>query len=1267
MANNHKVNVLARSQGDQEEHELRRHRPRNSGGFLLEPAPAQRSQHGSKRHTIPGAGGDVKGKGKSEDVDLQVEKRRSAHLRHGPKPSLGRSPLAMVVTNESLSNESNRSSTQDQDDIFSESSTTSEGPSSRLDVDPAVSTRLRVPGDQRHLEVDPPTVSGFDMDPAKIVSLALNLSESRRRTTSAGRLSPIDGVGSRRHVSAGQLSAGVGMTGGSLRQHLQQQKGTSRNISPRSITPGRVSPAPAHTGAWESPESRSRAVNATLISDSSMDDVPLDPSDATLLRAEKARISLELFYEYRRLLQYLPALPAPSTSRPPTAKATAMKCAASVQELERPYNPLQYVRNRKVRVRERKTFDAESEGWKDVDRVHDWVNTVAAERKGVTNVVGVDAPLPSFGNFEEDVNKDDASPVSSLRHPNGPRTIKQPRPRLDWVTTPWDLLADAYWLEQDANKKLIEDRDGNKIYSNSIWQKTHPPRYSREQPPAPNDRSDSITRSFKRSESPETVPLTRGSVRQDGFVKERGRRQHKLRDSIHSVHEHSGSRERKGPWHRNLIRSRSSSSSSGGGYAVRGRKHHKQSDSRDQLDSAVLEKQMMDMLEREAESDRWGTPGGAEGAMIEEDDGSHAKDANAQNTKLTTDRRKSSPRRGSGQSAADKPASDHAPDSTRASLEGERGRKPTTSFEDADNTAPNSPIADGFVPSIAINLSPPASRSVSPTKKPLPSRLAAFRPSHSKERQSIGQDDFAVEVESPRNGSERDLSRRRSGDYIRKGRAASPVDGLLSPKAAERFGNEVRRSDSKTMKGPREPRESESLLRGLLRGPGRIGDTVGSGVSRVGYLLWKRDNANNDLHAASTASSYASEQSDSDYESAAGDRSKNLNDPQSGTGTDDEDMARPSRNTMSNNSPKYHISNLPTFSSPFKRDEQSPRPSLETPDDHHITRQQLAQKERGRSSRFERLAPPKMDMRSISPSPSRPPPMSTAQTRERVSGPSSRGSRQSSLALSEAGVRRASQGSNPIPDLPGSYGRNEVFVPPVTGLAGLDVRSRSSQYQGLEGKRQWRISHREVSGVRGTVTKKDVARIRALLLSSGIKANEICRRAQEIRDPPLPLLQELKAIAKGPLPEVSRAQEHVLAARILVRSIDDGNAQLQSAAERLRTTTVDGLHDQIKAIDEKISSKLTPLVRACADEADAFGAELTTTHTLAVKQLNDSIDTMMRRRRRRLRWVRKGGYVLLEWTLLGIMWCVWLIVVILRLFRDALCGVVRCVKWLLWL
>jgi hypothetical protein len=137
--------------------------------------------------------------------------------------------------------------------------------------------------------------------------------------------------------------------GGSLRQHLQQQRRVSRNISPR---PG-----------------------ALVRSGSGMKDriaSPMQPnfepegsyryhfSQSTLSRAQKAKDYLELQAQYRRVLDFLPPLTPSQSRRPSTASPpgspvalypTSTTGSIDFSRLGRPYNPLQYIRNRKVRAR----------------------------------------------------------------------------------------------------------------------------------------------------------------------------------------------------------------------------------------------------------------------------------------------------------------------------------------------------------------------------------------------------------------------------------------------------------------------------------------------------------------------------------------------------------------------------------------------------------------------------------------------------------------------------------------------------------------------------------------------------------------------------------------------------------------------------------------------------------------------------------------------------------------------------------------------------
>ena len=359
--------------------------------------------------------------------------------------------------------------------------------------------------------------------------------------------------------------------------------------------------------------------------------------------------------------------------------------------------------------------------------------------------------------------------------------------------------------------------------------------------------------------------------------------------------------------------------------------------------------------------------------------------------------------------------------------------------------------------------------------------------------------------------------------------------------------------------------------------------------------------------------------------------------------------------------PKYHISDLPTFKSPSKLDEPNPSTDSSARKEDHITRQQAAQRERGRPARFDRLAPPRIDVRDASPSPhSRGISPATATTKKSNGKPV----RSTSSYFSAQGSHGLNEQANPFLGPPGSIGGRG---PPVTGLTNLGVSgsNRSAQRPSLKGQRQWSISDRKLStSPEKSATKREIAHVRALLLSSGIKAKEICRRANEVR---APSPQSLQPISDKPLALVPRAQEHVLASRVLVRKIERAHGAIEDAKERFAGRTVTVLHERIRLVDERIRNQFTPLVRACADDADAFGAELTTTQTLAVKQLNDSVTQIMRRRRRRLKWIRRAGYVLLEWTLLGIMWWAWLVVVVIRFIRGGLGGILSAVRWILWL
>jgi len=63
----------------------------------------------------------------------------------------------------------------------------------------------------------------------------------------------------------------------------------------------------------------------------------------------------------------------------------------------------------------------------------------------------------------------------------------------------------------------------------------------------------------------------------------------------------------------------------------------------------------------------------------------------------------------------------------------------------------------------------------------------------------------------------------------------------------------------------------------------------------------------------------------------------------------------------------------------------------------------------------------------------------------------------------------------------------------------------------------------------------------------------------------------------------------------------------------------------------------------------------------------DVIEKMLRRRRRRFRWVRRGMWLGVEWVLVGFMWYVWFVVMMLRAVLGIGTGTIKAVRWLLWL
>ena len=1234
----------------------RRHKPRNSGGFLLQGTPASTSNPARSRHIEPEISENARGKRKVVESDIHVPKRGPAHHRHRQRTSLGGSPLATEVVNVQSADHREGSRASASNRPSSEQSTKAHSTRSGLTSNGTSTESTSMMGDAT--QNSGRGTIGMDTDPAQIINLALNLSESRRRNVSSGGLfAPRDGIGARRLVSPVpptlSLPNNAG-AGGSLRQHLQQQRRASRNLSPRSSGSigGRGSDAPT---AQKERSVRQQPTSFLDFETGLNEDIVFKASNATLARAEKARVTFELCYEYRRLLQYLPVLPGPVKSRTTTGK-TMRSPAYHAQELGRVYNPLQYIRNRKLRIREREPLDAEGNGWNNIEHVRAWVDEVINQREDGISRVDKRFPLPSFEQSPSGPPQINDLQAQNNSHPLDPQAKRPGRPHMDWIVTPWDLLADANWLHQNDNVKRIVDREGQPLIPRG-----DPPHEDR--PSASMDFTRGSVRkpeSFLRhiNSSPERLRTSLESFRSDS--KDRGRRQAEVREPKSPVSDND-SFQRKSRWPKKLMRSRSSSSS-GGSHHARRRRHKRGRNhlgSRDDLDDAALEKQMMGILAKEAK-DKLEAVERVDHLAIEdvERKPSQTDQSNDGKPSQPAQHRPSTPQR----MKTDMPARDRYTSPARASLDEQRLQHYRMSSDDLDSTVPNSPTTPGCIPSIAINLSPPESPQAateSPLKRTLSGRIGSFRRNRS---QSVNRRAVSENTAVTDSGTSTDVSRQTTNDsqphnILLKERSMHLGNGFLSPAKADSTQSRHRPLENKSVRSIKDTGGVDSRFKGFFKG-GRIAEIVGNEVSRVGDMLWKKDSTSiSDMH--SEVSSLAPEESDIDE----GDVSGLENSPVANLSrvtTTTEGTSKLSRASTNSERPRYHISNLPSFRSPFNKEEQTPRPTKSTPEHDHITRQQIALRERGRSSRFDRLAPPKIDMRGISPSPSRSP----SPNRQHLRVSLDEDTREGSRSRSAKRVRSADKRLNAILAIPGSISSGSA----PSGLAATESRpGNMKERPGMEGKRHWSIADRGVSTAQEAITKRDIARVRALLLSSGVKANEVARRAEEIPEQPSPILLDLVDLFKGSIPEVSRSKEHVIAARILVSTIDTTTQRLRYSAEQFSRKTVENLHDQIKAIDERVTYKLTPLVRDSADDADNLSTELTTTHTLAVKQLNDSIDGILRRRRRRLRWIRRGGWAMLEWTVLGIMWMIWFCVVIVRLIRCVVGGFVRAVRWFFWL
>ncbi|CAL3970153.1 hypothetical protein PZA11_006432 [Diplocarpon coronariae] len=1072
------------------------------------------------------------------------------------------------------------------------------------------------------------TATGLDVDSAQIVNLALNLSESRRHAQRRIASTPLPPT----------LGPGESFTGGSLRHHLQQQRRISRNVSPK---PDRVERTMAASPRLVS----GQRINSTL--HTSVDShtearYQYHFSASTLARAEKTKKAIELMAQYRRLLQYVPPLephavgktmnansaspapgsPALSSSSNPSRNISNTSLSRT---LGRPYNPLQYIRNRKVRSRNSRAIDGEALGFADLEKVSSWVNAVAHHASSETTQAIGFLTVPQLSKAEDTVSPF-GSPHSSFGKARG-ALVKARRPRIDWEINPADMIADVFWLEQDDNKKLIEDRHGRKIFPQTVEPKTPASRMGEEldfkKIASPKEKAGDLGIDLTLdTKLPQFKSVKPESERFSDLSTSKARRKFReVRAAAGLHHGHSGSV--KEIRHVRSSRSRSDDwDSSESDYAPRKRGHSGSVEDIVNQGKDILEKQMMEIIAREAH----------ETLRVPSDDKGQRSSTTMSKPLLKNIGGR--PANGSAghsvstSSVKGRRDSIQAGSSGRPSLE-VPGLHCRGSFEEYNTSVPNSPAAgplNGDTIISSLDLSSRRSRPTSPSRRPLSRMRSKIRPFIERNHDSGHHFDDDT---TPANSIEYDLdtpdSRRRS---------LSPAKKILS-----RTADESQKS-SKNPGSVRKGKGEESGIRGLFK-------NARNPVSRVSDLIRKRE------PSAGFGSGLSTDESDlEEIRSPKGNHS-----PDSSVGAPLDDKASPKteESIYTNGIPP-----LPVFTSQNERRGRPTRMESEElfipPDSKY--RSFVRRGEYKNHGPDQRLDPtPRIDVQNASPT-------SFSETHlldkyRRDSSVSDFDSRRNSLS---GRVHTPDARPNSILGIPGKR-RNTL---PITGLANLET-SRNHR-PSLD--RQWSISDRSPSEHRGPMNRRDIARVRALLLSSGIKAKEISRRAAEIKkltsDSSSPYFN-IAVMAHEDVEPVQKSQQHRLAVGIISDDMQLSAQKWQDSADNFVKTTAPLLLSRISELQHRLVDKLTPATRTAADDADEVSKDLVMSQLLKVKRIGDKIDKMTRTRRRRFRWARRGGWVLVEWLLVGVMWYVWFMVVIARVIMGIGRGVVGSIRWLFWL
>lgn len=1084
--------------------------------------------------------------------------------------------------------------------------------------------------------------SSMDMDSTQIVSMALNLSESRRlaqRRVSSQPMPP----------RLAPLSTD-NTVAGTLRQQLQQQRRASRGLSPR-----------LEQGPGKRVLSNGKLPGPIQ---STSDPMGLEGpyqyhfSNSTLARAQKAKDHMELLSQYRRVLELLPPLKANSLSKSstlsdasPFTMPMSLHSIDATNQIGRPYDPLQYIRNRKVRARERKTIDGESQGFGDVNRVTDWVDEVAkwvATRQFRTP--GSPA-LPPFSGA--DVVSMDSPPINGSR-PAG-AIVKPKRPRNDWIVDPADMLADIYWLEQDDHKRLVEDRNWKRVFPQDSELYRPLSRATGDPSPGAPSTSPALNIGMEAGSKATAEAKAAKSDNESFPASTREKARQKLQE-LRGFHRHNPSSQNHQHDHGLLSGKRPSTSSSSDS------EHHRRARraTHGDTDKDILEKQMMEMMERESQDVESGTTQLLEGPELK-----HLKTRPSYMTSgapfsasVSASVSRQHSRRDSHivvSDVDDKHNSDRSrmvspQRPSRESLEVPpfRGRRMSLGSE---SSVPNSPEYrlsrrdNYFMPGIGADLSPTSSRPSSPSRNPFTKVKQIFR-DRSRERTT---ERLQEVMHSDKEGSAESSANLAEAATLSAHELLSLEKPVATETRSESLGPDVKLTSRTTGGSHRSHRKTNSIrlsdpgagLRNLFRGP-RIDSVLKSGVSKVSELLWKKESEGED----SDSSTLSSDDSDNDKRQKRKEpKSLSLSPTASLRGRSGQGAKRE----------KHYLDVMPPFiPTSENKDSNNERGSMGAP---------LSNPASHRSTRFDLLRPPRIDI-SVAADGA---PGADDDSRVDASDTESRLGKIKETAENES--RRPSMALSI-----GPFGTRRTSADDIR-----ESRNFSISEIGLAPKKEAPLSRREV------------ARLRALMLSSGVMAMEISRRAHQTtsistnssskvyKDVTAALgnrvnLPEIMQLAPEEQRDeifaqsVSQVNLFPVTAHILGSAMQSSRQKWQSEAEALKhRTRVDLIDGRIEQLRTRLQLDLTAMTRTAAEEADEVSGDLVDGQRRKIQAVVDVIDKLLRRRRRRFRWVRRAGWLALEWLLVGFMWYVWFVVMIARIFLGVGRGFVNGVKWLLWL